>query len=145
MLGLCGTKEKTRQSRILVVDNNPDSGSCIQQLLPGFDGDLVCTTHERKAVEEALQARPTLILLDPMTQCAHNYDTLKFIKQNPSLKDIPVVMCTGSSTNSRVSADSSSAHALMIVKANTQTCHVISHRLLSTLLQLVEHQDCILL
>jgi len=145
MLGFCGTKKKTRQSRILVVDNNPDSGSCIQQLLQCCDWDIVCTTHEKKAVEEAIQAKPTLILLDPMTQCAHNYDTLKLIKQNPTLKDIPVVMCTGSSTNSRVSDDGSSAHALMIVKANTKTCHVISHRLLSTLLQLVEQQDCILL
>jgi CheY-like chemotaxis protein len=145
MLGLCGTKKKTRQSRILVVDNNPDSGSCIQQLLQSCDGDVVCTTHEKKAVEEAIQARPTLILLDPMTQSAHNYDTLKFIKQNPTLRDIPVVMCTGSSTNSRVSDDNSSGHALMIVKANTKTCHVISHRLLNTLLHLVEQQDCILL
>ena len=145
MLGLCGTKKASRQSRILVVDNNPDSGASIQQLLQNCDGDIVCTTHEKKAVEEAIQARPTLILLDPMTQSAHNYDTLKFIKKDPTLRDIPVVMCTGSSDAGRVSDDNSSGHALMIVKANSKTCHVISHRLLSTLLHLVEQQDCILL
>jgi len=145
MLGLCGTKKATKRAKILVVDNNPDSESCIQQLLQSCNWDIVCTPHGERAVEEAIQERPTLILLDPMTQSAHNYDTLKFLKQNPELRDIPVVMCTGSSETSHASEDTPSDHALMIVKANTKTCHVISHRLLSTLLRLVEQQDCILL
>ena len=136
MLGLGGTKKASRQAKILVVDNDPDSGSSVQQLLQSCDWDIVSTTHGKEAAQEAIQERPTLILLDPKTQSVHNYDTLKSIKQRPELKDIPIVMCTGSSD---------SGHALMIVKANTKSCHVLSHRLLSTLLRLVEEQDCILL
>lgn len=141
MLGLC-SKKATKQSRILVVDNNSDSGSSIRQFLQAYDWDIVCTTHEKKAVEEAIQERPALILLDPVSQSVHNYNTLRSIKQNPALKDIPVVMCTGSSDTGR---RSDAPGALMIVKANTKSCHVISHRLLATLLSLVEQQDCILL
>jgi CheY-like chemotaxis protein len=145
MLGLCGTKKASRQARILVVDNDPDSGSSIQQLLQSCDWDIACTTHGKEAVEDAIRERPTLILLDPKTQSVHNYDTLRFIKQNPKLRDIPVVMCTGSSDTGHRSENTGSGHALMIVKANTKSCHVLSHRLLSTLLRLVEQQDCILL
>jgi len=144
MLGL-GSKKAIRQSRILVVDNDPDSGSSIQQFLQACDWDIVCATHEQGAVEEAIQEKPTLILLDPVSQSVHNYDTLRFIKQNPALKDVPVVMCTGFSDTGRRADDTGSSHALMIVKANTKSCHVISHRLLHTLLGLVEQQDCILL
>ncbi len=144
MLGLGRTKKTSRQAKILVVDNDPDSESSVRQWLQSCDWDIVCTRHGKKAVDEAIQERPTLILLDPMTQCAHNYDTLKFIKQNPQLRDIPVVMCTGSSDTSRASDNSNSSHALMIVKGNAKSCHVLSHRLLRTLLHLVEEQDCIL-
>jgi twitching motility two-component system response regulator PilH len=145
MLGLCGSKKATRQSRILVVDNEADSESSIQQWLRRNDWEVACTTHEKEAVQEAIQERPALILLDPMTQSVNNYDTLRLIKQNPQLKDIPVVMCTGSSEGGHRSGGPGSGHALMIVKANAKSCHVISHRLLCTLLHLVEQQDCLLL
>ena len=145
MLGLYGSKKATKQSRILVIDSDPDSGSSIRQLLPDCNWDIVCTTHDKEAVEAALQDRPALILLDPMTQSMRNYDTLRFIKRTPELRDIPVVMCTGSFETGRVADQNHPGHALMIVKANTKSCHVISHRLLHTLLCLVEQQDCILL
>ena len=145
MLGLCGAKKASKQSRILVIDNDPDSGASIRQLLPDGDWDIVNTIHDTQAVEAAIQDRPTLILLDPTTQSANNYDTLRFIKGTPELKDIPVVMCTGTSDAGRAAGRHHSGHALMIVKANTKSCHVISHRLLATLLHLVEQQDCLLL
>ena len=145
MLGLCKAKKASKQSRILVIDNDPDSGACLRQLLPDCDCDVSSTTHDTEAVAAAIHHRPTLILLDPITQSVNNYDTLRFIKGTPELKDIPVVMCTGSSDPGRASGQGHSGHALMIVKANAKSCHVISHRLLSTLLHLVEQQDCILL
>ncbi len=146
MLTRSRTKKATQQSKILVVDDRPQSTEAIGAMLEGCDWQVITATNGEEAVQKATDERPHMILLDPMTQAMNGYKTLKCLKKNPALKDIPMVMCTGESGQSAEGPDDPlNKRALMIIKgSNSGGCNVISHRLLLTLAALVEQQDCIL-
>ena len=142
MLTLSRTKKAAQQSKILVVDDQPESIHTIQEMLEDCDWQVITTANGEEAVQKAKDERPHLILLDPMTQAMNGYKTLKCLKRNPALKDIPMVMCTGESGQSA----EGNKRALIVVKGgrSSGSCNIISHRLLLTLAALVEQQDCIL-
>ena len=146
MLTRSRTKKATQQSKILVVDDQPESILAIQEMLEDCDWQVITAANGEEAVQKATDERPHLILLDPMTQAMNGYKTLKCLKKNPALKDIPMVMCTGESGQSAEGPqDPLNKRALMIIKGSSSgSCNVISHRLLLTLAALVEQQDCIL-
>jgi len=139
-------------SRILVVDDNVEGLTPIKEMLGEFAWQVITSANGQEAVQKATEERPQLILLDPLTQAANGYQTLKYLRRNADLKDIPVVMCTGiSAEDSERAADSEGesswvkSQALIIVKSsNGGSCNIISHRLLLTLAAIVEEQDCIL-
>ena len=152
MLKRAPTEKATRQSKILVVDDNVDGLTPIKEMLGEFSWQVITCANGQEAVQKATEERPQLILLDPVTQASNGYQTLKYLRRNSDLKDIPVVMCTGISGDESEQAadpdDESSwvkSQALIIVKSGKGgSCNIISHRLLLTLAAIVEEQDCIL-
>ena len=152
MLKRSSPKKAPQPSKILVVDDNVDGLAPFVEMLEEFAWQVITSANGEEALLKATEERPQLILLDPVTQGSNGYQTLKYLRQNSDLKDIPVVMCTGiSADESDQTADPEEesswvkSQALIIIKSGKGgSCNIISHRLLLTLAAIVEEQDCIL-
>lgn len=62
--------------------------------LNGYDITMAFNGEEAIAKLETMKTLPTLILLDIMMPKESGFGVLKHIKQNPKLKDVPVVVLT---------------------------------------------------
>lgn len=86
--------EETRNSVVLVVDDNPQN----LELILAYLEDIECQTLSAQGGQEALdiigQASPDLVLLDVMMPRISGFEVCKQIKNNPDTADIPVIMVT---------------------------------------------------
>ena len=80
---------------ILVVDDDPDIRQLVAELLRLSGYDSVTAASGVEAIERlALEPRPTLVLLDVQMPVLDGWDTLRAIRAQPHLDDLPVVLCT---------------------------------------------------
>jgi CheY-like chemotaxis protein len=86
--------EETRNSVVLVVDDNPQN----LELILAYLEDIECQTLSAEGGQEALdiirQTPPDLVLLDVMMPRISGFEVCKQIKNNPATADIPVIMVT---------------------------------------------------
>lgn len=94
MLGLFKPKKKTERARILVVDDEPDLVDTMQRRLEYFDWDVTTASNGKEGLEHALNEKPDLIVLDIDMPVMNGHEMLKQLRENPNLRDIPVIMCT---------------------------------------------------
>jgi two-component system cell cycle response regulator len=79
---------------ILVVDDNEHNLELIQAYLDELGGDVRVARDGSEALESIAASPPDIILLDIMMPRMSGYQVCECIKQNPSTRDIPVVMVT---------------------------------------------------
>ena len=79
---------------IFLAEDDPLMVRMYERLLKlsGFDSALASDGDEAIVKLKAMQTKPNLILLDIMMPKLSGFEVLKFIKQDPVLKDIPVVV-----------------------------------------------------
>ena len=80
--------------RILVVDDDPKALLLTEAILKRHGYDAVLINHGRQTIQTARKEKPDLILLDIMMPFEDGYTILKKIKQEETIKNIPVVMVT---------------------------------------------------
>lgn len=79
-------------TKILLVDDNP---KYLEDVLPFYGYDLTCVQDGVQALNLLESGRNyDLILLDVMMPNMNGWDTLKAIKNNSLLEDMPVIMVT---------------------------------------------------
>src|SRR5437868_14694888 len=86
---------RRRSPRVLVVDDTPDVGLLMQELLASRGYDAVAVSHAAAAEAEIRRYPPDLILLDVVMPGKSGYELCREIKENPSTRLIPVVLITG--------------------------------------------------
>jgi two-component system cell cycle response regulator len=79
---------------ILVVDDNEHNLELIQAYLDELGGDVRVARDGSAALESIAASPPDIVLLDIMMPRMSGYQVCERIKQNPSTRDIPVVMVT---------------------------------------------------
>ncbi len=79
---------------ILVVDDNEHNLELIQAYLDELGGDVRVARDGSEALESIAASPPDIVLLDIMMPRMSGYQVCERIKQNPSTRDIPVVMVT---------------------------------------------------
>ena len=81
--------------KVLVVEDDPDARKVLSLVLKldGFAVASVADGHEAIAYLE--QNRPNLILLDVIMPEVDGYEVCRWIRNNPSTVDLPVVMLSG--------------------------------------------------
>ena len=80
---------------ILVIDDEEIITSLLKDIL-GSHGHQVYTGNSvREAVEMAQKVNPDLIIMDIVMPDLDGYQTIDLIKQNQTLKDIPIIFLTG--------------------------------------------------
>jgi CheY-like chemotaxis protein len=94
MFGLFKSKKKSERPKILIVDDEPDYVTAIQCRLEWSHYDVVTACNGEEALKKTASEKPDLVLLDTNMPIMNGHEVLEQLKQNPELKDIPVIMVT---------------------------------------------------
>ena len=81
-------------AEILVVDDNPGMVGLVIKVLNDSGYTAVGAESGREALEILKQKKPDLILLDVMMPRLDGWQTLKLIRKEPDLKNVPIAMLT---------------------------------------------------
>jgi len=94
MFGLFKTKKKTANATVLVVDDEADLLSTIQARLKWKKFNVLTALNSREGLEIAASKKPDLILLDNNMPVMNGLEMLAQLRENPELKNTPVIMVT---------------------------------------------------
>ena len=94
MFGLFKSDKKSGKPKILIVDDEPDYVTTIQQHLEWSDYQTAVAVNGQEGLEKAASEHPDLILLDTNMPVMNGHDTLERMSKDPQLKNIPVIMVT---------------------------------------------------
>jgi CheY-like chemotaxis protein len=94
MLGLFKSKKKTTHAKVLIVDDEVDIVSTVKYRLEFCEFEVVTAANGKEGLEKAASEKPDIILLDISMPVMNGHEMLERLKNNPELKDIPVIMFT---------------------------------------------------
>lgn len=86
---------RRRASRILVVDDNPDTMQLMRELLETDGYEVTTVLDAAQAEAEIHRQLPDLILSDVVMPGKSGYDLCRELKEHPSTRLIPFVLITG--------------------------------------------------
>ena len=82
------------KSLILIVDDVPCNLDYIEEIIEGDKTEVVKATNGTDAIRIAKEKRPDLILLDIAMPEMDGYEVCQIIKNDDSIKDIPIIFLT---------------------------------------------------
>jgi DNA-binding response OmpR family regulator len=82
----------SHQPKVLVAEDERDIRELIGFTLRFAGLDVILTRNGAEAVEQALQLKPDLIMLDIRMPKMTGYEACRVLKNNPDTSDIPVVI-----------------------------------------------------
>jgi two-component system alkaline phosphatase synthesis response regulator PhoP len=85
--------EETK-GKILVVDDEPDVVDMLRMMLENASYEVVSAYDGKEGIEKAKKEKPDAIVLDLMMPGMDGFEACKEMKQDPDLKDIPVLVLT---------------------------------------------------
>ena len=77
---------------ILIIDDEFSVAEIIEAILTDAGYEVVTASNGRQGLERAKEKRPDLILLDFMMPIMGGSSTIKALREEPGLRDIPVVV-----------------------------------------------------
>jgi diguanylate cyclase (GGDEF)-like protein/PAS domain S-box-containing protein len=83
-------EEQGKPRTILIVDDIPENVSLLEAVL-STEYDIRTATRGSEALQIAREMEPDLILLDIMMPGIDGYNVCQRLKENPALRDIPVI------------------------------------------------------
>ena len=84
----------TRQSRILIADDNPTNVELLEAYLIDLDCEVAIAVDGRDTLEKVASFQPDLILLDVMMPKLSGFEVCKQLKQQLATKGIMILMVT---------------------------------------------------
>jgi CheY-like chemotaxis protein len=82
-------------AKVLVVDDDPDFVNYASKVLKQAGHDVVSAANGAKALQAMRQEVPDVVLLDiMMSYILDGLDVSREMAEDPSLKDVPVIMVT---------------------------------------------------
>lgn len=88
--------------KILVVEDNEDCRELQSLVIRRLGYEVIEADNGAAAVEEALAGRPDLILMDLSMPKMNGEDAIVQLKNLPSTREIPVIVCTAYDPSPRV-------------------------------------------
>lgn len=79
---------------VLIVDDDPDSLFTINEIVQKCNCTTALAKNGKECLEILEKKKPDVILLDIMMPVMDGFQTLKAIRENPELKNIPVIAVT---------------------------------------------------
>lgn len=84
-------------SKILVVEDLPESAELAQQILERYGHEAVIASTGRLALEAAAEQKPDLIICDYWLPDLAASSFLTKLRSDPALQKVPVLVCTATS------------------------------------------------
>src|SRR6185437_2572876 len=81
--------------KLLLADDSVTIQRVIELTFADEDVQVIAVSNGQEAIERAQRERPDIVLADVGMPERNGYEVAAFIKGQPSLKDIPVVLLTG--------------------------------------------------
>jgi CheY-like chemotaxis protein len=76
---------------ILVAEDNPDSRDALRALLEAYGFFVVEAENGRDAVNQAILARPDLVLMDIMMPIMDGLQATRTLRSSPEFQQVPIV------------------------------------------------------
>src|SRR5258708_11272688 len=86
---------RRRRSRVVVVDDNPNTMTLMRDLLSSRGYDVVAVPDAAQAEAEMLRRVPDLVLSDVIMPGKSGYELCRELKENPATRLVPFVLITG--------------------------------------------------
>ena len=84
-----------KKTLILIVDDTPDTLSILNESLDQAGMSTLVALDGKQALRSAQSITPDLILLDAIMPILDGFETCRLIKEDPNLKNIPIIFMTG--------------------------------------------------
>jgi twitching motility two-component system response regulator PilH len=81
-------------SKVLVVEDSPPQREMISSLLKDNGMNVTSASDGIEALEQIQQDRPDIVVLDIVMPRMNGYELCRRLKENPTTKELPVVMCS---------------------------------------------------
>jgi two-component system alkaline phosphatase synthesis response regulator PhoP len=81
--------------RVLVIEDERDIAELMRYNLAREGYEVRLTGSGSEGLKQARESRPDLVLLDIMVPELNGWEVCRRLKQDPELRDIPVIMVTG--------------------------------------------------
>lgn len=89
--------------KILVVDDQPDNVFILQDRLEHVGFEIHTAYDGKSGIKKALEVLPDLVLLDIMMPGMSGFEVCKFLSEEESTKDIPVILLTALTSTEDIS------------------------------------------
>ncbi|MGM0482602.1 MAG: response regulator [Patescibacteria group bacterium] len=103
--------------KIMWVEDDPELNNIMQRWLSRYDVDIVHATNGTDALEMIGKERPDILLLDIMLPDIDGFSILEKIKNESTLKDIPVILFSNLSQEEDVNRGYKLGASRFIVKS----------------------------
>ena len=80
--------------KVLIAEDDMNIRAGVEELLHKEGYQVVATSNGREALDSYQNSKPDFLILDIMMPDVDGNLVLKFIKQNPDISGIPVIMLT---------------------------------------------------
>lgn len=84
----------SHEMTVLVVDDNEDALHLFERYLAGTRYRFVGTRNPRQALKMAEEMAPDIIVLDLMLPGMDGWELLGYVRQQPHIQDVPIIVCT---------------------------------------------------
>ncbi len=88
------SERRKRTSRVLVIDDDPQGCDIPRRFLEKDGFEVLCAVDGIDGIEKVRQYRPDVVMLDVMIPGMSGWQVLSYIKKQPQLRHIPVIMLT---------------------------------------------------
>lgn len=85
------------RSIVLIVDDEPTTASMLGMLLEAEGFKTIVVHGAKKAIQAIKEEKPSLVILDVMMPEISGIDLCRFIREDPELENLPVVMISAKS------------------------------------------------
>lgn len=85
--------------KILVIDDNEDILKTLQELFSLYEYQVLLAENGKEGIKMAELHQPDLIILDALMPVMDGFETCRFLKSHPHLKEIPVIFLSANYTD----------------------------------------------
>ena len=92
----------SEKKTVIVVEDEPDAAEMFGEMMRVSGFDVVQLYSSAPAIETIFAKQPALVILDIMMPDVSGLEILRYMRREPSLKDIPVILVSAKSMPSDI-------------------------------------------
>jgi len=104
------------QKKVMIVEDEPDAAELFSEMMRISGYHVFKFLHSGPAMQALIHERPDVVLLDIMMPDASGLDVLRFIRREPALAGLPVIIISAKSLPSDISTGLDAGASIYLTK-----------------------------